>query len=84
MPSRGVGCAIGALVAALESQRLGGAALDVLANEPPGAELARLVAVPNLLLTPHMAWSSRQARRRLVDTIASHLQAFVEGPWQDH
>ena len=75
---------IEALVAALESQRLGGAALDVLANEPPGAELAQLVNVPNLLLTPHMAWSSRQARLRLVETIASHLQAFVEGPWQEH
>jgi glycerate dehydrogenase len=70
-----------ALVAALDAGRLAGAALDVLVNEPPGAELDRLIGVPNLILTPHMAWSSRQARRRLVATIAAHLQAFVEGPW---
>ena len=70
-----------ALVAALEAGRLAGAALDVLVNEPPGAELDRLVDMPNLILTPHMAWSSRQARRRLVETIAAHLQDFVQGPW---
>jgi glycerate dehydrogenase len=70
-----------ALVAALDAGRLAGAALDVLVNEPPGAELDRLIGVPNLILTPHMAWSSRQARRRLVATIAAHLQTFVEGPW---
>ena len=67
-----------ALVAALEEERLAGAALDVLVNEPPGAELDRLLSVPHLLLTPHMAWSSRQARRRLVETIASHLQSYVQ------
>lgn len=71
-----------ALVAALEGQRLAGAALDVLVNEPPGAELDNLLGVPNLLITPHMAWSSRQARRRLVETMAVHLQEFVQGPWQ--
>ncbi len=56
----------------------------MLENEPPGTELARLVDVPNLLLTHHMVLSSRQYRRKLVDTIAGHLQALVEGPWQDH
>jgi glycerate dehydrogenase len=72
-----------ALVAALEGGRLAGAALDVLVSEPPGAELDRLLGVPNLILTPHMAWSSRQARRRLVATIAAHLQAYVQGPWPE-
>jgi glycerate dehydrogenase len=72
-----------ALGAALEGGRLAGAALDVLVSEPPGAELDRLIGVPNLILTPHMAWSSRQARRRLVATIAAHLQAFVQGPWPE-
>jgi len=71
-----------ALVAALQEQRLAGAALDVLCHEPPGAELDRLLTVPNLLLTPHMAWSSRQARRRLVETIAAHLEDFGKGGWQ--
>ena len=68
-----------ALVAALGAQQLAGAALDVLVKEPPGMELNRLMGVPNLILTPHMAWSSRQARSRLVDTLAAHLQAYGEG-----
>jgi glycerate dehydrogenase len=68
-----------ALVAALEAQQLAGAALDVLVKEPPGMELNRLMGVPNLMLTPHMAWSSRQARTRLVDTLAAHLQAYGQG-----
>ena len=68
-----------ALMAALRAQQLAGAALDVLVKEPPGMELNRLMGVPNLILTPHMAWSSRQARSRLVDTLAAHLQAYGEG-----
>ena len=68
-----------ALGAALRAQQLAGAALDVLVKEPPGMELNRLMGVPNLMLTPHMAWSSRQARSRLVDTLAAHLQAYGEG-----
>jgi glycerate dehydrogenase len=81
--ARGALVDIEALVAALAKQQLAGAALDVLVSEPPGAELDRLIGVPNLILTPHMAWSSRQARRRLVATIAAHLQAFVQGPWPE-
>ena len=78
--ARGALVDIDALVAALEAGRQGGAALNVVVNEPPGAELDRLIGVPNLILTPPMAWSSRQARRRLVATLAAHLQAYVQGP----
>ncbi|MFM2080143.1 MAG: Glycerate dehydrogenase [Cyanobacteriota bacterium] len=67
-----------ALTEALRQGRLAGAALDVLACEPPGPELEPLLSVPNLLLTPHMAWSSRQARHRLVLTLAGHLQRYSE------
>jgi glycerate dehydrogenase len=66
-----------ALGEALHSGRLAGAALDVLPSEPPGSELEPLLTLPNLLLTPHMAWSSRQARARLVDTLAGHLQRYA-------
>jgi glycerate dehydrogenase len=63
-----------ALVEALRAGRLAGAALDVLPEEPPSAvTLAALQSVPNLLVTPHMAWTSRQARQRLVQTLAGHL-----------
>jgi glycerate dehydrogenase len=64
---------LAALVEALEQGRLAGAALDVLEHEPPGAELETLKTVPNLILTPHIGWASRQARQRLVATLAGHL-----------
>ncbi|WP_411871544.1 NAD(P)-dependent oxidoreductase [Vulcanococcus limneticus] len=67
----------GALVEALRQGRLAGAALDVLSQEPPGPELEPLLQVPNLILTPHMGWTSRQARGRLVQTLAAHLQDYA-------
>ena len=66
-----------ALCAALHSGHLAGAALDVLPQEPPGPELTPLLEVPNLLLTPHMGWSSRQSRERLVTTLAGHLERYA-------
>ena len=74
---RGALVDLSALGEALRSGHLAGAALDVLPNEPPGPELEPLLALPNLLLTPHMAWSSRQARARLVQTLAGHLQRYA-------
>ena len=65
------------LCTALRSRQLAGAALDVLPVEPPGPELEALLETPNLLITPHMGWSSRQARSRLVQILAGHLQAYV-------
>ena len=65
------------LCAALRSGELAGAALEVLPVEPPGPELEALLDTPNLLISPHMGWSSRQARNRLVQTLAGHLQAYV-------
>ena len=67
------------LCAALRAHQLAGAALDVLPVEPPGPELEALLATPHLLISPHMGWSSRQARRRLVNTLAGHLRAHAAG-----
>ena len=67
------------LCAALRSGQLAGAALDVLPVEPPGLELEALLEIPNLLISPHMGWSSRQARSRLVQTLAGHLESYVSG-----
>jgi len=67
------------LCTALRSGQLAAAALDVLPVEPPGPELQALLDTPNLLISPHMGWSSRQARRRLVQTLAGHLKADAAG-----
>ena len=67
------------LCAALRSGQLARAALDVLPVEPPGLELEALLEIPNLLISPHMGWSSRQARSRLVQTLAGHLESYVSG-----
>lgn len=69
-----------ALAAALQSGKLGGAGIDVLTEEPPrhGNPLLDL-HLPNLIVTPHLAWSSRQSLTVLADEIVSNLDAFVGG-----
>ncbi len=69
-----------ALAQALRSGHLGGAGVDVLANEPPRDGNPLLAGdIPNLILTPHNAWASRQARQRLVDQTAENLVAWRRG-----
>ena len=70
-----------ALVEALKRGALAGAALDVLDKEPPGAELEAVKEVPNLILTPHIGWASRQARQRLVAALAEALESEI-GSWR--
>jgi glycerate dehydrogenase len=69
-----------ALAGALRSGRLGGAGIDVLAQEPPvdGDPLLD-PEIPNLLVTPHIAWAAREARQRCLDTIAANVQDFLNG-----
>jgi glycerate dehydrogenase len=69
-----------ALADALRAGRLGGAAIDVLTQEPPvdgDPLLAR--DIPNLLLTPHIAWSAREARQRCLDEVTANIEAFLGG-----
>jgi len=67
-----------ALAAALEADRIAGAGLDVLAAEPPSATNPLLTA-RNCVITPHVAWAARNARRRLIETSADNLRGFVAG-----
>ncbi len=69
-----------ALVAALKRGNLGGAGFDVLTAEPPGMGNPLLdYDGTNLILTPHVAWASREARQRLVDQVADIIEAFKRG-----
>lgn len=67
-----------ALAWALNEDRLAGAALDVLEAEPPSVDNPLLTA-KNCILTPHIAWATLAARRRLLDAVVDNLQAFLDG-----
>ena len=69
-----------ALAAALKSGRLAGAGIDVLAHEPPRSGDPLLDrTIPNLLVTPHVAWAAREARQRCIDEMAANIQDFRAG-----
>jgi len=73
-----------ALIEALKNGRLAGAGIDVLRNEPPreGNPLLE-VDLPNLIVTPHNAWASRQAMQTLADQLVDNLEVFVRGSPQN-
>ena len=69
-----------ALVDALQRGQIAGAGFDCLTDEPPSLTHPLLDAtIPNLILTPHSAWTSREARQRIVDQIAENIRAFQMG-----
>ena len=69
-----------ALADALRSGHLGGAATDVLSVEPPRDGNPLLAAdIPRLIITPHSAWGSREARQRIVGQLAQNAEAFFTG-----
>ncbi len=69
-----------ALVAALRAGTIGGAAIDVLPQEPPldGNPLVD-PTIPNLILTPHIAWAAQEARQRCLDEVAANIADFLKG-----
>ncbi|KAF1030744.1 MAG: Glycerate dehydrogenase [Pseudomonas sp.] len=69
-----------ALADALRNGHLGGAATDVLSTEPPVNGNPLLAGdIPRLIVTPHNAWGSREARQRIVDQLAENARGFFSG-----
>ncbi len=88
MPSHSllINCARGgivnepALADALRSGQIGGAGVDVLSEEPPVHGNPLLAGdIPNLIVTPHSAWGSREARQRIVAQLAEAATAYLDG-----
>ncbi|QKV56011.1 MAG: D-2-hydroxyacid dehydrogenase [Dechloromonas sp.] len=72
-----------ALIRALNEGWIAGAGFDVITAEPPPAGhpmvAPELLALPNFLLTPHVAWSSRPAMQALADQLIDNIEAFAAG-----
>jgi len=69
-----------ALADALRTKRLGGAGVDVLSEEPPVHGNPLLTpGIPNLIVTPHIAWATREARQRVINEMALNIAAFAQG-----
>ena len=69
-----------ALIEALRSRQIAGAGIDALREEPPRHENALLDCdLPNLIITPHVAWASKEAMQTLADQVIDNLEAFIGG-----
>jgi len=64
------------LYQSLKEKQIAGAALDVLETEPPGEDHP-LFQLDNCIITPHMAWASRESRAELIDKVTEHVADFV-------
>lgn len=75
-----------ALIDALQRGALGGAALDVLVNEPvqPQDPIFQLIERDDFILTPHVAWSSEDAMQGLIDTAVGNIIEFARGETPRH
>ena len=69
-----------ALAEALKSGVIAGAGFDVLTAEPPkDGNILLDLDMPNLIVTPHVAWASREAMQILADQLIDNVEAFVAG-----
>uniref|UniRef100_UPI0025BD6859 NAD(P)-dependent oxidoreductase n=1 Tax=Acinetobacter sp. UBA3025 TaxID=1945933 RepID=UPI0025BD6859 len=69
-----------ALAQSVREGKIAGAATDVLTVEPPKeGNVVRDASIPNLIVTPHNAWGSVDARQRIVDQMVENVEAFKQG-----
>jgi glycerate dehydrogenase len=66
------------LAYALNEERIAGAGLDVLSEEPP-EDKNPLLTAKNCIITPHIAWATKAARQRLMDIAVGNLKSFLNG-----
>ena len=62
---------------ALDSGKIGGYGADVLSCEPPQDN--PLIGAPRCYITPHIAWASEEARKRLMKIAVDNIKAFIDG-----
>lgn len=67
-----------ALADALKAGFIKGAAVDVLAQEPPSRDCP-LIGLDNCIITPHIAWSPKEMRQAVIDILADNLQSWLTG-----
>jgi glycerate dehydrogenase len=73
-----------ALVDALQNHLIAGAGIDILSQKPPRSGNALLdIQLPNLLVTPHIAWASVEAMQMLADYLIDNLESFISGSPQN-
>lgn len=67
-----------ALYQALKNKDIAGAALDVIEKEPMAAD-NRLAELDNCVITPHIAWATKEARSRLIEISVRNLKGYLDG-----
>lgn len=69
-----------ALAEALRRGQIGGAGIDTITEEPPvKGNILLDPEIPNLIVTPHIAWATQAARQRLIDGVTANIKAFLAG-----
>jgi glycerate dehydrogenase len=72
-----------ALAEALTNKTIGGAGFDVLTVEPRSGQYSARFAAANFIVTPHVAWASREAMQILADQLIDNIDAFAAGKPQN-